>query len=180
MEGGYTPQELVRKRRRETEWKDLTIPHALLVTSIHTKLLLLSKQNPIKLALWRHDRPDLWDSVDTPHDGKLPIRPDAYFVLQQSGQPVGKNKFYFFLEADVGTMSHARIALKLKAYAAYHEQRRHVEKFGINSFHVAIVTQTRDRAENLKAELHAAMSAAQKRAYHFIPLDELVLDALFA
>jgi hypothetical protein len=103
------------------------------------------------------------DRVETP-DGKLPIRPDAYFVLHHTGRPAGRNKEHFFLEADTGTMSHTRIALKIKAYAAYHQQQRHVTKFGMN----------------LKAELHGGMSVAQQRAYHFIPLEDLTLDALIA
>jgi hypothetical protein len=180
IEGGYAPDELAEKRLRENEWKDLTIPHALLVASIHTKLLLLSRNNPIKLALWQHEQATIQDSVQTPHDGKLPIRPDAYFVLQDIGRPAGRNRLHFFLEADVGTMSHKRIESKITAYAAYHQQQRHVAKFGINYFQVAIITNTRARAENLKAELHRAMSAAQQRAYHFIPLEDLTLDALLA
>jgi hypothetical protein len=77
-------------------------------------------------------------------------------------------------------MSHASNALKIKAYAAYHVQQRHLQKFGMNSFHVAIVTQTRARAESLKIEFHSSVSAPQRRAYHFIPLDELAPDALLA
>jgi Replication-relaxation len=180
IEGGYAPEDLAAKRLRENEWKDLTIPHALHVADIHERLLILSRQSPIRTALWRHDGPELWDSVSTREDGKLPVRPDAYFVLQHSERPTGKNKLHFFLEADVGTMSHARIAQKIKAYAAYHQQQRHVAKYGITYFQVVIVTQTRARAENLKAELHPMMSAAQRRAYHFIPLEELTLDALLA
>jgi Replication-relaxation len=176
IRGGYAPDELAGKRLRENEWKDPT--HVLLVASIHTKLLLLSRHSPIKLAVWQHEHPNLWDSVKTPHDGKLPIRPDAYFILQHTGRPGGKNKSHFFLEADTGTMSHTRIALKIKAYAAYHQQQRHVAKFGMNYFQVAIVTNTRARAENLKAELHRGMSTAQQRAYHFISLEDLTLDAL--
>jgi hypothetical protein len=180
IEQGYAPQDFAEKRRREAEWKDLGINHALLITSIHAKLLLLSKRSPIKLALWQHESPDMWDTVQTPYDGKLPFRPDSYFVLQHTGQPAGKNKLHFFLEADVGTMAHKRIEQKLKAYAAYHQQQRHVQKFGMNYFQVAIVTPTRARAENLKQEFHASMSAAQRRAYHFIPLEELTLEALLA
>jgi hypothetical protein len=122
----------------------------------------------------------LWDNVETPNDGRLPIRPDAYFVLQHAERPAGKNKSHLFLEADTGTMSHARIALKIKAYAAYHEQQRHVAKHGMDYFQVAIVTQTRARALNLQAELHPAMSAAQRRAYHFIALEDLTLEPLCA
>jgi hypothetical protein len=180
IEGGYAPHDLAGKRLRETEWKDFTIPHALFVASIHARLLLLSRYSPIKLTLWQHEQSAIQDSVQTPHDGKLPVRPDAYFVLQHTGRPAGKNKLHFFLEADVGTMSHRRIELKIKAYAAYHQQQRHVAKFGMKYFQVAIVTQTRARAENLRAELHHGMSTAQQRAYHFIALEDLTLDALVA
>jgi hypothetical protein len=180
IQGGYAPQDLADKRLRETEWKDLTIPHTLLVASIKTRLLLLSRGGPIKLAQWQHDNSQLWDSVETLNDGRQPIRPDAYFVLECSKRPTGKNKSHFFLEADVGTMSHARIALKVKAYAAYHEQQRHVAKHGIDYFQVAIVTGTRARALSLQAELHPTMSAAQRRAYHVMPLEDLTLEALLA
>jgi hypothetical protein len=175
VESGYAPEDLRDKRLRDNEWKDLMIPHALLVASVHAKLLLLTKLGPTKLARWEHDHPKLWDNVQTP-EGKLPIRPDAYLVLQHGAAQ--KAKSHIFLEADVGTMSHARIASKIIAYSAYHAQQRHVAKFGMKSFTVAIVTQTRKRAEHLAAELHPAMSAAQRRAYRFIPLDEITLDAL--
>lgn len=180
VRGGYAPQELADKRRREPEWKDLTIPHALFVASIHTRFLLLSRRGPMKLAEWQHDRPELWDTVQTRSAGKLSVRPDAYFVLQHTGRPAEKNKLHFFLEADVGTMSHKRIETKIAAYASYHEQQLHVQKYGINYFQVAIVTQTTARAENLKAELYPAMSAGQRRAYHIIPFDELTLGALLS
>ena len=180
IEEGYAPQDFAEKRRRETEWKDLGINHALLVASIITKLLLLTRDAPVKLALCQHDSPALWDSVQTPHDGKLPFRPDLYFILQHTERPAGKNKLPFFGEADVGTMSHRKIELKLKAFSAYHQQQRHVAKFGINYFQVAFITQTRGRAENLKQEFYPSMSAAQRRAYHFIPLEDLTLDALLA
>ncbi len=152
------------------------IPHALLVASIHVKLLLLSRHGTTKLAHWQRDEPKLWDSVET-SDGKLPVRPDAYFALQNNELPAA-NLSHFFLEADVGTMSHTRITQKLKAYAAYHQQQRHVAKFGIRYFHVAVVTQTKTRAKNLQEEIHSPMSAAQRRAYHFISLDELSAEEL--
>ena len=50
----------------------------------------------------------------------------------------------------------------------------------MNYFQVAIITNTLTRAENLKAELYQGMSTAQQRAYHFIPLEDLTLEALVA
>jgi hypothetical protein len=70
-------------------------------------------------------------------------------------------------------MSHRRTALKTKAYVAYHREQRHVGKFGIDSFRVAIVTQTSARAQNLETEIHATMSTAQRRAYPIVALEEL-------
>ncbi len=79
IEGGYAPDDLADKRRREHEWKDLGITHALLVASIQTKLLLLSKESPVKLALFQHENPKLWDSVQTGHsdDVDQSFRSDA-------------------------------------------------------------------------------------------------------
>jgi|SRR5579871_702628 len=176
---GYAPDDIAEKRRRETEWKDLTIPHALLLASIHTKLLLLSRGSPITLTAWHHDGPDLWDNVQTPQDGKLPVRPDAHFILRHAKLPADKNnKLHFFLEADVGTMSHGKIESKINAYIAYHEQQKHVTRFGINYFQVAIISATSARADNLREQFHASLSAAQRRAYHFIALQDLTFTAL--
>jgi len=178
IEGGYAPNELSDKRLRQNEWRDLTIPHALLVADIHTKLILLSREGHIRLSTWEHDNPRLWDTVETAHDGRLPVRPDAYFTLEYADRPAGRNRLHFFLEADVGTMSHARIALKVKAYAAYHAQQRQAAKHGIDYFQVAIITRTYERAANLRAELYPAMSGAQRRAYHILPLEDLKLTRL--
>lgn len=180
IEGGLASDEFADRRQRQAEWKDLYIPHALLVASIHMKLLLLSRHGSAKLVDWQHDQPRLWDSVETASDGKLPVQPDAYFTLSCGRQCPDKDEPHFFLEADLGTMSHRRIAKKITAYAAYHQQQRHVAKFGISYFQVAIVTQTKTRAKNLRAEFHPAMSTAQRRAYHFIPLEDLTLELLLA
>lgn len=179
IEAGHAAEEFTGKRFRENEWRDLAIPHALHVADIKAKLMFLSRSSPVKLAFWQHEGPDLYDSVAT-REGKLPVRPDAYFVLDHARSTSGKNASHFFLEADVGTMAHTRIAEKITAYAAYHQQQRHVAKFGIDYFQVAIVTVTTARADNLKAEFLPAMTAGQRRAYHFVPIGELTIEALFA
>jgi len=176
---GYAPGDFADKRLRQSEWKDLTIPHALFVATIQTKLLVQTRSSPIRIFEWRHDHPDLWDSVVvTPQDAKLPVRPDALFILTGIDGPTANADLTYFLEADVGTMSHNRIRLKIQAYMAYHQQQRHIAKYGISSFHVAIVTQTPIRAANLRAELYPRMSAAQRRAYRILSIDELTVAAL--
>ena len=57
----------------------------------------------------------------------------------------------FFLEADRGTMTLARFTLKLQAYAAYYETKKHEEKFKIRHFRVLTVTTSETRRSNLVA-----------------------------
>jgi hypothetical protein len=60
-----------------------------------------------------------------------------------------KGRMNFLLEADRGTMTLKRFVMKLKAYAAYFEERRHLEKFGIRYFRVLTVTTSAIRKQNL-------------------------------
>ena len=52
-------------------------------------------------------------------------------------------------------MSHERMAAKIGGYVAYYDQRLHAQKYpGMRSFLVATVTETRQRAEELRKDLH--------------------------
>src|SRR5207245_9461747 len=102
--------------------------------------LLLTKSGPITLAHWQ-EGPALWDQVVTREgDPAIPVRPDAYFILQHQERPEGRNKFHFFLEADRSTMAHSRMAAKITGYLAYYEQGRHARKYpGMKAFLVSTV-----------------------------------------
>lgn len=53
------------------------------------------------------------------------------------------------IEADRGSMQTKRFTLKLKAYAAYWEAKKHKEKFKIERFRVLTVTTSAARCQNL-------------------------------
>jgi hypothetical protein len=180
VQQGYAPQDFANRRLRHHELTDIGIRHSLFVADIHARMLLLTGTGPITLAHWQEDSA-LWDSViPGKDDSAIPVRPDAYFILKHAERPEGKNKFHVFLEADRSTMSHKRMATKIAGYVAYYEQQRHTEKYpSMKAFLVATVTQTRERAEELRKDLHPLIPRASWRdAYLFIPFDDLALTTL--
>jgi hypothetical protein len=179
IEHGYAPRDLVEKRLRHHELTEIGIRHSLFVADIHARVLLLTRGGPITLPHWQEGSA-LWDSVvPAKDDPAIPVRPDAYFVLRHAGRPEGKNKFHVFLEADRSTMSHERMAAKIAAYLAYYEQERHRRKYpGMQAFLVATVTETRQRAEELRKDLHPLIPRAARDAYLFMPFGELTLSSL--
>jgi hypothetical protein len=77
-------------------------------------------------------------------------------------------------------MSHERMATKIAGYIAYYDQAGYRQKYnGMRSFIVATVTQTRERAEKLRKDLHPLIPhAASRDAYLFIPFEDLTLQSL--
>jgi len=180
VEHGYAQLDFAERRLRHHELTEFGIRHSLFIADIHTRLLLATHTGPISLVYWQEGSA-LWDTV-VPRRGDpaTAIRPDAYFILKQTDRPEGKNKFHFFLEADRSTMSHERMATKIAGYLAYHEQQGYRQQYpGMRSFIVATVTQTRQRAEELRKSLHPLIPhAASRDAYLFIPFEGLMLQSL--
>jgi hypothetical protein len=180
IEHGYAPAELKEKRLRHHELTEIGIRHSLFIADIHARMLLLTRTGPIKIAKWQ-EGPALWDSaVAREGEPEIPVRPDAYFALGHTERPTKKNKFHVFLEADRSTMSHERMAAKISGYVAYYEQQQYRRKFpGMRAFLVATVTKTRERAEELRKDLHSLIPhAAWRDAYLFIPFEDLTLTTL--
>ena len=180
IENGYVPRDFAERRLRHHELTEIGIRHSLFIADIHTRMLLLTRSGPITLPHWQEGSA-LWDSV-APHrdEPPIPVRPDAYFILKQADRPEGKNRFHVFLEADRSTMSHERMATKIAGYLAYYDQESYRQKYpGMRSFIVATVTQTRQRAEELRKDLHPLIPhAASRDAYLFIPFEDLTLASL--
>jgi len=180
VEHGYAPRVFAARRLRHNELTEIGIRHSLFVADIHSRMLLLTRSGPLTLTHWQEGSA-LWDAVvPRKEDSAIPIRPDAYFILKQADRPEGKNKFHIFLEADRSTMSHERMATKIGGYLAYYEQDGHRQKYpGMRSFIVATVTQTRQRAEELRKDLHPLIPhAASRDAYLFVPFEDLALTSL--
>ena len=182
IEHGYARHELAAKRLRHGELKEIFLRHFLFVVDIHVKFLRMTRQGPIKLIGWR-EGPSLWDDVtvrDRDSGGMtLPVRPDAYFTLQDERRPSGKDQFHFFLEADRSTMSHARMTQKINGYINYFQQGRYRAKYpGMKTFTVATITETQARATALAEGLSSIITPASRRAYPFTAFADLSLADL--
>ena len=72
------------------------------------------------------------------------------------------------------------MAAKIAGYVAYYEQSGYRQKYpGMRAFIVATVTQTCERAEELRKDLHPLIPhTAARDAYLFIPFADLTLSNL--
>lgn len=115
--------------------------HELMLSDIHVSLVLASRGSSIKLALWKQGRGELKDSVtvfEEEEQKKLPVEPDAFFVLEDTRRPASPAAF--FLEADRSTTTNQRFKKKIRAYQAYFKQGLHTEKYGIRSARVLTIS----------------------------------------
>jgi hypothetical protein len=153
VEQGLAPKELLEWRLRHHELKELFLKHQMMVVDFHTALAVAAGDGPVKLVAWKEGQA-LWNTVSVRIDGareELPVRPDAFFTLEDTTRPAGQNQVHFFLEADRSTTTHRRFERKLTAYWHYFQDGGHTAKHGIRTFRVVAVTLTAERARNLCA-----------------------------
>jgi hypothetical protein len=110
--------------------------HQLMIGDFRVTLALASRGQGVTV---------FWRGIDE----ELPVRPDGFFGLQFPGLPAGKNRAFFFLEADRSTMTGRRFMAKLLAYAHWRAQGGHTAKLGIKNFRLLTVTKSEARMRNL-------------------------------
>jgi hypothetical protein len=154
---------------REVSWDEknravgrIFLEHALLVSDVMVAIeLACRKQGGIRLlyedqlALQSERQPFQW-RVKIQSGWKLGVVPDRVFTLEFSDASDNRQRAYFFLEADRGTMpvirrtfSQTSFYRKLLAYEATWTQKIHQRKLGINRFRVLTVTTVAGRVKSL-------------------------------
>ena len=165
------------RRIRTSELKELFLKHEMMIVDQHVTLRLAERVGDLRLIRWEEGR-GLFDSVIvTDHRGfiKLPVRPDAFFTLEDTRRDEGKNRFHFFLEIDRSTMPHTAFREKLRAYRHYREQGLHAKKLGIQSYRVLTVTLTGTRAHNLRDLAGAMLPEGARKHFLFTAMDNYSL-----
>ena len=81
------------------------------------------------------------------------MKPDGFFGLQFPWLPDGRNRAFFFLEADRSTMPRERFLKKLLAYWDRFCRGGHSETLGIKRFRVLTVTKSEERLASLLGAL---------------------------
>lgn len=146
--------------------KRLFLEHALLISDVMVALEVACRRNrrvrllnidELGLPANTHTRPNPvgWN-VTVNGSTKLGVIPDRVFALEFPDQPTGRNRAYYFLEADRATMPVTRNNLrqtsfhrKLLAYEATWVQELHRKHFGFHRFRVLTVTTSADRMIHL-------------------------------
>lgn len=133
---------------KNREAKQRYIWHSLMIANFRTALSLALRNNTgAELLFWQQGS-ELKDDFVLSERGKsrrFVVFPDAFFGLKDK-----RGKMYFFLEADRSTMQGERYLRKLKGYWSYWQERKHVEKYGINRFRVLTTTISEKRSQNLR------------------------------
>lgn len=168
VEHGLADAEHLGHRLRIHELKELFLKHEMMIVDLHVALSLALRGTDLRLVSWRegnelHDAIAVTDGHDTT---RLPIRPDAFFTIEDTRRPAGANRVHFFLEADRSTETQTRFKEKIRGYWHYLEQRRHEKKFGIKSFRVLTVTISHERSQNLCSL--AATASPERGRKHFL------------
>ena len=121
---------------RRKELSDPYIAHQLMIGDFRLAMTRATKARGIGLS-WRN----------VPADS--PIKPDGFFGLQFPDRPEGRNRAFFFLEADRSTMTRERYVQKLVNYGRWYQRGGHAEKLGIKRFRVLTVTKSEERTRSL-------------------------------
>ena len=158
---------------RALEWsaknravKSLFFEHSLLVSDVMVSLELACRQHggvrflksdelPLPAATRSRLEPFRW-KVSLNGGTRLGVVPDCVFGLEFADQPPDRNRAYFFLEADRGTMPvtrnglhHSSFHRKLLAYEATWLQELHRKHFGFHRFRVLTVTTSTERLSHI-------------------------------
>jgi hypothetical protein len=175
---GVITSESAFNRIRTSELKELFLKHEMMIIDQHIMLRLAEEAGEVRLVHWKEGR-GLFDSVivvERQGFANLPLRPDAFFTIEDTRRDDGKNRFHFFLEIDRSTMPHTAFRQKLKAYRHYREQGLHARKLGIQSFRVLTVTLTEARAHNLRDLARMMLPEGARKHFLFTSADNYSLE----
>lgn len=157
---------LLRSAQRATV-KPLFLDHLLHINDIRLAFHLSATRQPgHRMDIWLDDR-QLADRVpDTSQAGGwLPVRPDGYMVYQTPGR-----QLHAFVEADLGTVTNKRWAVRVQAYVTYRLSGAFRQRYGISSFRILTVTTTAKRLSNL---LRTTEKAGGKNLFWFTTWSDL-------
>ena len=163
---GTTPARALEWSAKNCAVKRLFLEHALLVSDVMVALELACRQHggmrflssdelPLPTATRSRLEPFRW-KVSLNSNTRIGVVPDCVFGLEFAGQPADRNRAYFFLEADRGTMPitrnglhHSSFHRKLLTYEATWLQKLHRKHFGFHRFRVLTVTTSTERLSHL-------------------------------
>jgi hypothetical protein len=140
-------------RKKNEDLQERYVAHQAMITNFRITLTLATRErSDVRLLFFQPESLALRDRVGVSHSGRrqvIPINPDGFFGLQFPELPEGRNRAFFFLEADCSTMTLERFVQKLVGYWEWFSQGGHTRKHGIRAFRVLTVTRSEERMRTL-------------------------------
>jgi len=176
VERGYL-EDAKDWRKKNLDLRDRYIAHQAMINDFRIALVLATRERPdVRLLYFQREGLGLRDRVTVTFEARrqvLPINPDGFFGLQFPDLPEGRNRSFFFLEADRSTMTRERFLPKLLGYWEWFCQGGHARKLGIRTFRVLTLSRSEERmasllrataqSEHLQAALPRVWFTSEKR-----------------
>jgi hypothetical protein len=152
----------------------LFLEHTLSINDIRLAFHKAAQGNERhSLLAWRYE----WEIADRIQDPRrpgvwLPVRPDGYLVYRTPTR-----QFHALIEADLGTVTNKRWAVRVQAYVAYRLSGTFRNHYGATSFRILTVTTTKRRLANL---LRSTEKAGGQHLFWFTTWDDLATHSPFS
>lgn len=84
------------------------------------------------------------------------LKPDGFFQVLHNGQ-----RYSFFVEVDLSTSNHKKLASKFTNYVRLRQPGLSASAYGIQNYHVLVITKSASRRSNLKKLIEDSFSQAE-------------------
>ena len=159
---------VLSRRKQALQLRDASLPHLLLVNSVHIKFLSASRHySDFELLSWIPQYDSVWQTLN---QYGFPLRPDGYGEYRKELLTLR-----FFLELDRGTERGRALHNKLAAYTEYARSGRFEEHFSASGFRVLFIPPTLRRAR----QLLRAISSHNPDLFWVTPADQFFHQPLF-
>jgi hypothetical protein len=154
---GLLVEQVRRRQRQDARLGWYFHDHRRLITDVQIALASACQTAGYGLT-WQRDEElaALRETVQV-EGGRVPIRPDAFFVVDRG---TGQGRAACFLEVQLHSEP-AQYRHKAVAYGAYHASGAYTARFGFHGLRVLAVADTAARVRNLHAAVHDLPDAAR-------------------
>jgi hypothetical protein len=160
---------------------EMHLKHSLLVSHVYTMVEAACLQLPkLELMFWQRENNKYRERVLV-QGRKYTVKPDGFFGILDKSREAGRQRLYFFLEADRSSMKHSDMVRKYQGYMAmWHKYRRQpIPAFdGIKSYRVlTVIEKDSDRLPHLLEDAYKATESGQgSNMFWFVNQTNLPLE----
>lgn len=155
------PRKEMGTSPKHNENPEMILRHKLLISYVQAAVVAAVRHTEwLELLFWQRES-DQYKQTVYAQGEELRVFPDAFFGVMDTRQPAGRQRYFFFLEADRSTMDHKDMRNKFAGYYQLWKQHQHEGSpvfHGIKKFRVLTVIDKKGkgtkRLENCLRDAH--------------------------